>query len=123
MDNKYDRVIVNKPEIHTSYGEDPDARREEEMKAIKHSNALLFHRWLPKFTIFAFVFLSALIFVILPISEMSSEFENVWDVIRNYSSAFLTANRTIGIAIATLVVSNAMKRLYDYIKDHTKNTE
>ena len=116
MSDKFSRINAAKPSNPIDYCEDPDSIRKEEKKEALHHNWLLFQKWLPRFTIALIVFSVILFFIILPISEMSPEFENAWDVIQDYARAFIKTSKTAGIALATLLLSDLMKHLYDYIK-------
>jgi len=117
------KIKTDKPILFKDYGEDPDAKRKEEVKDAIHKNWLLFHKWLPIFSMGLLILLIILTFGILPISEMSTEFDNTWEVVVNYTQSFREVNRTIGIALATIIVSDLLKRLYEYIKENVNNRQ
>jgi len=102
---------------------DPEYKRKEAVKDARHRNVLFFHRLFPIVTIMGLLLLLIMLFVILPMSEIELEFVSVLGALRNYSKAFVTANSTILIALATIIVSDVLKHFYRFVKMHVKDEE
>ena len=101
---------------------DPDSRRDEAVKEAKHKNILFFHRAFPLFVGLLLFLLLFLLFILLPFSAMEHGFNGgIFDFVVMYSRAFRESTRTIFIAVATIIVSDLLKRFYDYIKRHIKD--
>ena len=132
-ESKFKNIIADKAkdsvELLTSNPEDPyadpnanpDIRRAEEKKEQDHKNVLFFKKALPLITVAGFLAIILTILVILPISEMSEDFDSVWGVIQDYSRALRVSTTTIIIAVITVIVSDLLKLFYAYIKKHLKD--
>ena len=118
--DEFDKIVIDKPEKTEDFGDDPEAKRKRELiRDIRLKNSLFFHKNLPLFAKLFIGFIFLLFFVILPISEMQSCFNSAWEVVRDYTRAFIVTGRTALIALATIIVSDLLKRLYPYIIKHS----
>ena len=102
---------------------DPDIRRNEEVKAAKHGNILFFHKAFTTLVITLIILIIIILFVLLPFSEMDNEteFRGFINFMLVYSSAFIESTSTIFITVATIVISDLLRRLYTYIKQNIKD--
>ena len=129
---KVNTYIVKPESVQQSGNEDPiispedkEKQREDEIKEMKHTNRKLIV-WIARaIIILGAIFLVALFFVILPISQMGDEYARIWDAIRSWSNAFLGSGRTIGVTILAIIISDVLKKLFpiaiDSIKKATEN--
>ena len=118
VDVMQERLLPRDP-IVQEVDEEAKRKRDEELDVAKHKNQLALHKYIRPFAAVAVAFLLLLFFGILPISEMRPTHTGAWDIIQDYARAFLSTGRTIGIALATLIVSDLMKRVYHYLKEHS----
>ena len=121
--DKFGSIKASKPVVVNDYGDDPDAKRKEQLKDIKHRNSIWFYRSLPWIIWFFLAFLVILFFIIFPLSEMSLDYNSAMEAIKDYCIVFLSTSKTIGIALATLIVSDIIKRIISYIKNQASNDE
>jgi len=121
--NKFKNIIVNKPKNPKDLGDDPDAKRKEELKDADHKNSLWLRKFFRPLVVAMGMFLVVLYFVILPVSVMEFKNYNFWEVFGDWSRAFIITGRTTAIALATLVVSDLLKKLFDYIKKERNDSE
>ncbi|MCL2357128.1 MAG: hypothetical protein FWC70_08230 [Defluviitaleaceae bacterium] len=102
---------------------DPDFKREEARKNAKHKNVLFFHKALPIITVILLLMLASVVFVILPFSEIELEFDSVLSFMQEYNRAFVASTNTIFIALATIIVSDLLRRFYGYIKKNIQDSD
>jgi len=115
--NKFKNITAIKPETYKDFGDDPDAKRKEQLKSEEHRTKVLVH-WIFRILIVsAVIFLLVLFFVILPISEMYFKYYSFWYPFHRWSVAFLSTAGTAVIALLTLAVSDLLKRVFDHLKN------
>ena len=133
MDEKdrFRNIVAVKPEKPDDFGDDPNAKHEESLKNKRseelktkrleelddatHKNTLWIHKVFRVLVISSILFLPVLFFVILPISQMTIDPNSPWKPFQDWSLAFLATSRTAGIALAALIVSDLIKRIFSYI--------
>jgi len=121
--DKLKDIAAIKPEKPIDFGDDADSKHKKELDAVKHQNALWLHKTWPWLIKGIMVFLLLLFFIILPLSEMTLKYSNFWEGARDWSRAFLSTASTAAIALATLFISDLVKRVFDYIKKERTNIE
>ena len=125
FENALDNPNINKPEQPPNFGDDPDAQRKEARKKAWHLNILLLH-WVARVLVIGFVlFFLLLFFVILPVSQMTfdSYTSGFMLAFHEWSVAFVYTSTTAFIALATLIVSDLLKKFFDYLKPHINKKE
>jgi len=110
--------FVERPKEVKDVGEDPQLRRDEELNQTKHRNRVLFHKMLPWGVVFGITFLVALFFVILPLSEMEIGHDSFSSWFQAWAIAFRQTGGTMGIALATLIVSALLKWFVELFKKY-----
>jgi len=90
---------------------------ENELLAMKHVNRKLFIFGMRIIIIVLILFLFVLLFVILPVTQMGDEYNNAWDAIRSWSSAFLYSGRTLGMTALAILISDFVKKAYFWGKN------
>jgi len=107
---------ADKPDGGKSFSADPQA---EEINQLRHRNSVMLYKLSPVLVIMGLLFLVVLFFLILPISEMSLTYNNFfWEGFQEWARAFLQTSRTIGIALATLIVSDLLRKVYGLLKGY-----
>ena len=111
---KFEGEVDPKPHSRMS---DPDAKRREELKGVWHNFLLNMYKILPyAITVFSFIFLLLLFFIIMPFSEMHLDSENWQQWMRDYSRAFITALGSFGVTVVAVLVSELLKYAYRLLK-------
>ena len=110
-----------KPPPLKNASDDPDAKDKAELKGERHKIALLVHKVFRGLVIALVPFTIILLFIILPVSEMPIEDGSRFSAFRDWSIAFISTTRTAGIALATIVVSALLKKLWDYLEKHFRD--
>ena len=110
--NQLHAVVPNVSEVK----EDPDNTLEAEIRRVKRENLKKLYKALPWAVGAGLTFLIALFFLILPVSEMELGHTGFIAWFRAWARAFVYTASTAGIAIATLIVSNLLNRLYAFIR-------
>ena len=116
--NKFKNIATEKPKVSRDFGDDPDAKRKEDIKSAEHRTKLLVH-WIFRILIVGgVIFVLALFFFILPLSAMDLAYDNPLLPLQRWAVAFLSTAWTAGIALLTLVITDLMKKLFDILKKH-----
>ena len=137
---KFKNITAIKPTNINEFGEDPNSlsheslayekleelkaayKRKEELLDYNHKNSLWFVKvinWLTKFVI---VFLPLLMFVILPLSEISLDNRGILEWGQAWAKAFISTNTSIGLAIGALTASALLHKLFEYVQ-RNKNSD
>lgn len=108
---------IKKTESGATKDRDLDAERLEDLKQLGHTTKKWVH-WTFRFLIIVglAVFLPSLIFVIWPISYMELEYGSPWIPFQQWAISFLATARTAGIALLTIIVTDLLKRAFDFYK-------
>lgn len=122
-------ITENEPLLKGDYKADfedksSDAlKRQEEIKKTKSEFYLLLYRSLKPLYFFGLAFLFMLFFIILPLSEMNFYdennvriLENELQVFQEWARTFLQTSTFALIGLATLIVSDILKRLFEFSK-------
>jgi len=112
------KINAIKPESPKPLGDDPNATRKEQRAMARHKNVLWLHKMLPRLVRTLIVFICLLFLVILPLSEMTLEYNSFWEGAQDWARAFRSTAMTALIAMFTLIISAFLKWLLDYLKEH-----
>lgn len=83
-----------------------------------HKNMMTFLKWVPGLTGIFLVFVAVLFLVVLPLVEMTLDYDTIWDAVQDWARAFAHTGRNLGIAILTLAIPSVLKFVYVLIKSH-----
>ena len=109
----YSEEKLDKPQLPM---EDPDAVRTEDMKRLEHITKKVVHIIFRVLIVGLVLFLLALFFLILPITAMTLEPYSRWLPFQRWAVAFLSTAGTAGIALLTVIITDLLKRAFDFFK-------
>ncbi|MCL2519922.1 MAG: hypothetical protein FWE37_02815 [Spirochaetaceae bacterium] len=122
-ENEFGKFTSGKSNISDKIGDDPDYGRKEAIKNAGHKTKLLLHRIHKIAIIFILIFLPILFLFILPVSEMTFGDDKAQPFFQRWSIAFLSTSRTAGIALATVIMADLLKKFFDFAKKYANNED
>ena len=120
--NKFDKLSsTEKAEVIVEKEDHDDTiRHKREINEDTHKIARLFLRLVKFSLVFFFIFAIFLIFIILPVSEMTSNNEITGGVFERWTVAFTKTAGTLGITLATITIPIILQKLYGFFKKYIK---
>ena len=120
---KFDELSkIKKTEGATGPYKDPDSKlRRKQIAERSHKNMMIFLAWVPWLVGIFLLFLILLFIFILPLAEMTLDYDGFWDAVQDWARAFAITSRTLGAAIVTLAIPSVLKFAYVLVKSHSQS--